>query len=337
MGFFQKLFSPPPREEPQILSGFWVKDASAKIERSVPNINLTHPSALPPFEEIDRKGHMDPRALLYPIKSKTAGVPFTADSFSHFEISDFVSSAAMVDALLSRGLITELPVIGVLQELYTVKELKSFLQKRGLKVGGRKEELAARLLANGFRGYTRRYRQKLYVLTEAGSGLIQEECTNREYSITSAISRLCIQDYSGAVSAYNAYDQKWGYVHVSGKKHTIFSDYDFSHSRFVFLSGYPMPELLNSAEFKGKLRACLIAGLMRGEQNRDVLADDFLRICSEPVLCPDVVELYKRDREDRVDEEALRYMLERMEQYAESSPRHVLEYYISRVLHLSRR
>lgn len=334
MGFFQKLFQ--PKNQPQNSSNFWIKDSFPENQHLVPNINLTHPSNLPTFMEIAQNGHSDLRALLYSIKFKTADKPFTVDSFSDYEVADFGSSATLIDALQSRNLISELPTVEVLQKLYTVSELKSCLQKRGLKVGGNKEELASRLFADGFKGYTRRYKQKMYCLTGIGSDLLLEERSDREHSISSAISRLCVLDYFGAVSAYNSYDLKWGYVHTSGKNHTIFSDYDFPHSRFDFLATYPMRELTNSDEFKGKLRACLIAGLMRGEQHRDALANNFLRICSEPIRCPGIVDMYRREPTGWEDAESLNYAFDQMQKHAESDPRNVLEYYISKVLYLSR-
>lgn len=328
MGFFQKLF------QPRNSSSLGVKNGFIGSQYVVPNTNLTHPSGLPAFTEIEQNAHNDPRALLYSIKTKTADRPFTDESFSEYEVSDFGSAALMLDALLSRGLISELPIVEVLQKLYTISELKHFLQKRGLKVSGKKEELASRLLADGFKGYTRRYKRKLYCLTNAGSDLLLEERSDHERSVSGAISCLCVSDYFGAVSAYNTYDLKWGYVHKSGKNHTIFSDYDFPHSRFVFLANYPMRELINSDEFKGKLRACLIAGLMRGEQHRDTLANNFLRICDEPIRCPNIVDMYRREPTGWEDAESLNFMFDAMEKHGD--PRNVLEYYISKVLYLSR-
>jgi len=121
---------------------------------------------------------------------------------------------------------------------------------------------------------------------------------------------------------------------VSGKNHTIFADYDFPHSRFEFLANYPMCELTNSDEFKGKLRACLIAGLMRGEQHRDALANNFLRICNEPIQCPGIVDMYRREPTGWEDSESLNSMFDAMQK--NNDPRNVLEYYISKVLYFSR-
>lgn len=335
MGFFQKFFQPKENQS-QKRSSFCVKDGFTENRDFVPNTNLTHPSGLPTFTAIAQNGHSDFRALLYSIKFKTADRSFTDESFSDYEVSDFGSPSALIDVLLSKGLISELPTVEVIQKLYTVSELKSCLQKRSLKVSGKKEELALRLLDNGFKGYTRRYKHKLYCLTETGSDLILEERSDREHSVSSAISHLCVSDYFGAVSAYNAYDLKWGYVHTSGKNHTIFADYDFPHSRFEFLANYPMRELINSEEFKDKLRACLIAGLMRGNQHRDELANNFLQICDEPIRCPGIVDMYRREPTGWEDAESLNYAFDKMQEYAESDPRNVLEYYISKVLYLSR-
>lgn len=335
MDFFKNLFQ-LKENQPQKPSNFWVKDSFSVKQHFAPNINLTYPLDLPSFTDIAQQGYSDPRVLLYFIKSQAADRPFTENCFNEFEIMDFNTAEAALDILCEKGLVEEKSQAEIFASLYSADELKTLLRKRGLKVSGKKEMLAQRLLDDGCKAYRRRYKHKLYGLTKAGVDIIQEEITDRNQAVLTAIRHLECMDFFSAVSAYNAYDRKWGYVHLSGKNHTIFANFDIPRSRFDFLANYPMNELFNSGNFKGCLRACLIAGLMRGEQNRWVIADDLLRICSEPIRCPGILDMYKREATGWEDSESLNAMFSAMQNHIESDPRYVLEYYISKVLYLSR-
>lgn len=57
-----------------------------------------------------------------------------------------------------------------------------------------------------------------------------------------------------------------------------------------------MRELCNSEDFRRTLRACLIAGLMRGEQERTELAFRFKEVCQEQIVCPGIVDLFTMGR-----------------------------------------
>ena len=139
--------------------------------------------------------------------------------------------------------------------------------------------------------------------------------------------------YEGAVAAYRAFDDTWGFVHTSGKRHTIFAHTDVPIRQFTFLEAYPMREVNNSEEFRTALRACLLAGLMRGCQERMELAGDFLLVCDEKIDCPGVVAMYDLDWKDPTEREIREAMLRNVV----SDKRYELEYYISRLLYLSRR
>ena len=93
-----------------------------------------------------------------------------------------------------------------------------------------------------------------------------------------------------------------------------------------------MRELRNSADFKKSLRACLIAGLMRGEQERIELGFCFRDICSEEIVCPKIVDDYSMDAYGGVG----KIVRDAMQKNADEDSRYVLEYYIARVLYLSR-
>lgn len=332
MGFFQNLFKPPaPTKKTP------ARTPSYTISVHAPNSSvLTFPIALTTAASIAENEHEDPRILFYAIRYLDRDTVFTASHFSDFEISDFETLDTLVDTLLQKELICPVPVAEALRKLYTVNELRDILRKRGLPVGGKKDELIERLLDSGFRGYTRRYKKMQYRLTESGYALIESEWSARREAISSAIRSLCDLKFYDAAIAYRKYDYKWGYIHRSGHNHTIFANYEFPQERFDFLANYPMRELANSDDFKRKLRACLIAGLMRGDQDRGSLSYDFQQVCSERIRCSRVVDLYKQGT-DKEELEELKPMFEAMEMNCRNDSRYALGYYISHVLYLSRR
>lgn len=332
MGFFLNLFKPPTpsKKAPARTSVF------APSVRVPDSLTLTYSGSLLPVVMIDAGGHADPRVLLYAIRCLPPDRVFTAKEFTDYEFSDFGTLNAMLDVLLRKDLIRPLPTAEALRKLYTVNELKELLQERDLPVRGRKDELIERLLGSGFKGYTRRYKDTQYRLTESGTALIAAERASRSEAIESAIRCLSNLNFDGAVAAYNRYDSIWGYVHKSGYMHTIFANYEFPQERFDFLASYPMRELANSDDFKRKLRACLIAGLMRGDQQKESLACDFQQVCDERICCPRIIDLYRQGH-DEEDLEDLKPMFENMEENCRSDPQYTLAYYISHVLYLSRR
>ena len=111
-----------------------------------------------------------------------------------------------------------------------------------------------------------------------------------------------------------------GFVHASGKKRTIFANYDIPHARFEYIANYPMQELQNSEEFKNNLKSCLIAGLMRG--NKDI-------------CCPDILDMYRDDYDE--DPDTAEHILTGMQiNIEENASYYVLKYYIGKILYLSK-
>lgn len=292
--------------------------------------DLLYPAALPAFSEIAADEHNDPRAVFYTIRfmDPQRSRPFTPDTL---DASDFGSKAEARRALVRRGFVQNADAGRTLSVLYSKGALKDLLRKRGLPVGGTKEQQAARLLTDGFRISPSR---RLLELTASGSALIAAHGADLTDAIRRATLALKEQDYPGAVAAYRDYDSRWGYVHPSGKTHTIFASYDVPFCRLDFLAGYPMRELCNSEDFRRTLRACLIAGLMRGEQERTELAFRFKEVCQEQIVCPGVLDLFTMDDFDRSTSAAMRAA---MEQNVSADSDFTLEYYISHVLYLSRR
>lgn len=82
----------------------------------------------------------------------------------------------------------------------------------------------------------------------------------------------------------------------------------------------------NTEDFKETLRACLLAGFMRGCQDRWELTDDFKAACKEEINCPHLLSLF--DYEPAV--------LQNMRQQIEFSSDNALEYYISHLLYISK-
>lgn len=313
------------------LFSFRKPPARVSSSGSVPHTaDLLYPAVLPAFAEIAAGKHNDPRAVFYTIRfmDPQHSRPFTPDTL---DASDFGNKAEARRALVRRGFVRNADAGRTLSVLYSKDALKDLLRKRGLPVGGTKEQQAARLLADGFRISPSR---RLLELTASGSALIAAHSADLTEAIRRATLALKEQDYPGAVAVYRDYDIRWGYVHPSGKAHTIFASYDVPFRRLDFLAGYPMRELYNSEDFRRTLRACLIAGLMRGEQERTELAFRFKEVCQEQIVCPGVLDLFAMDDFDRSTSAAMRAA---MEQNVSADSDFTLEYYISHVLYLSRR
>lgn len=313
------------------------QQAPAHSKQVIPHtFDLMYPAILPKFDELAETGHSNPRAVIYtilrldPLRKK----PFSADELSALDFGEGKGGVkAAYRVLLKKGLIRELDPDKLLASLYTGDELRDLLRKRKLPVRGNKSELIERLLGSGFRVDRRSYHHMLFELTETGSGMIAQYGSDVKRAIFLATNALKEADYSKAISAYRGFDGKWGFIHVSGKSHTIFAHYDIPFSRFEFIASYPMRELDNSDDFKSALRACLIAGLMRGCYDRMELASCFDDICREQIQCPGIVGYYAQGRfDDGPDEDVLAAMRKNVA----SDSRYTLEYYISRVLHLSR-
>lgn len=315
MGLFS-FFKPPARV-----------GSSGSVPRTA---DLLYPAALPAFSEIAADEHNDPRAIFYAIRfmDPQRSRPFRPDAL---DVSDFGSVSEARRALVRRGFVQNADAGRTLSVLYSKDAMKDLLRKRGLPVSGTKEQQAARLLADGFRISPSR---RLLELTASGSALIAAHRADLSEAIRRATLALKELDYPGAITAYRDHDSRWGYVHPSGKTHTIFAGYDVPFRRLDFLMGCPMRELYNSEDFRRTLRACLIAGLMRGEQERTELAFRFKEVCQEQIVCPGIVDLFTMDDFDSEESDAIRSAMERN---ISADSDFTLRYYISHVLYLSRR
>lgn len=311
-----------------------------KCRNIVPSTNITFPSELPKCQDIVQNDHNDPRMLALILKTKAyrSGGSFTDLDFSGYETEDFGNVKHMLAALEEKGFITEKRnQIEILMKLYTADELRTFLQARNLKVSGNKEALANRLLENvPFSTFKRKYKHTQYEITEAGLEIVREEESDRNKAIIGAMQALKNMDYQNAANFYNAYDSKWGFIHVSGKKRTIFANYDIQRERFQFIASYPMSEIRNSDTFKSDLRACLLAGMMRGNMDSSRLRERFRLINDEPISCPGILDMYKRNPDEDMDKKDLERILSAMQQKIRENPESTLEYYISKLLYMSK-
>lgn len=308
--------------------------ALSRSTHSIPHTkDLMYPDILPRFDEIAEGGHRDPRAAVYTmlLLNLNRKRPFSDEELSAL---DFGGGQKAFYVLAKKGLIREIDRGREILSIYSKDELKGFLRERRLPVGGRKAELAERLLGDGFKIDRRKHRHRLFEVTENGAGAIGEYRSDEKRAILLATNALQEGDFSGAISAYRGFDSKWGFAHTSGKNHTIFAHYDIPFSRFTFIMRYPMRELKNSDDFKNALRACLFAGLMRGCQDRGELANCFEEVCHEPIRCPGIVKYFKFGDFDDEDRDCI---LAAMRENTALDHRYVLEYYISRVMYLSRK
>lgn len=308
------------------------QQSPSRSTRVVPrDFDLIYPAPLLRFDEITAGGHSDPRALVYTLSwlDPKRKRPFACGELNALDFgSGKDGEKKAYQILLERGLIRNLSLDSILAEIYTIQELKDLLRQRGLPVGGNKSVLADRLMGSGFKIGGRSYHYKFLELTMDGIGKIEESRSDEKQAFFLAVSALKEWDYSGAISAYRRFDSKWGFVHASGKNHTIFAHYDVPFSQFDFVAGYPMRELQNSDDFKATLRACLIAGLM-GKGCPHYVGEAFL----EPIRCPHVVDLYKHGHFDDGVNPAV---IDAMQENVESNNSYILQYYISHVMYLSR-
>ena len=287
---------------------------------------LLYPEELPTFEELEAAGHTDLRAVAYTILCLDTQKkrPFHE---TELRALDFGKSRAAYSLLLKKGLIEKLSPAEELAAIFTKDELAAMLTERGLPTSGKKRAVAERLVDSGYKLDRRKHRGLMFRLTERGKDLIARRRLDGQQATSDAISALKERDYAGAVSAYRALDRAWGFTHTSGKRHTIFAHYDVPPGRFAFYEQYQMRELCNSQNFKDTLRACLLAGLMRGEQESWGLRKDFEAVCAEKINCPNLLRLFDYERP----------VLEEMQRQIACDPGNALEYYISHVLYLCRR
>lgn len=189
------------------LFSFRKPPARVNSSGSVPHTaDLLYPAVLPAFSEIAAGEHRDPRAVFYTIRfmDPQRSRPFTPDVL---DASDFCSKAEVRRVLVRRGFVQNADAGRTLSVLYSKDALKDLLRKRGLPVGGTKEQQAARLLTDGFRISPSR---RLLELTASGSALIAAHGADLTEAIRRATLALKEQDYPGAVAAYRDYDSRWG-------------------------------------------------------------------------------------------------------------------------------
>lgn len=319
-------------EERKIVEPKQEKKETKKGEDLPSAEKLLYPERLPRFEEIERAGHEDVRAAVYTMLRLDAErrTPFRNGDLN---AGDFGGGAKARKVLLEKGLIRKLEKAEAMEEVFTKEELKEFAKKAGVRTTGTKKELAERLKEKGA-DTGRKGMSTLFRITEKGKAAVEEYKRDHRKAVDDAIEALKGKDYEGAINAYREFDRKWGFEHSSGKRHTIFAHYDIPIERFRFLAWYGMGETRNTENFKNTLRSCMTAGLMRGCQEKEEIAEDFTRMCEEKINC-NVVRLYRfgffEDEEDK--EEILR----RMQKNIEEDDRCALEYYISRAMYLSRK
>lgn len=295
--------------------------------------DLLYPAPLPHFDELAEGGHNDPRAIVYTILL----LGLDGDAIHSSEVirgADFGKANQAYRALVKMGLIQEIDQGTALALLYEKNELKALLKERRLPVTGTKAELCERLSGSGFKIDRKKYRHRLFNVTERGAFFVEEYRADEAQAILLAMDALKKPDYSGAISAYRTFDKKWGFVHTSGKNHTIFANYDIPSSRFKFIESYPMRELRNSDDFKRTLRGCLLAGLMRGCHGHEELARWFEKVCAEQIRCPHILNYFTFEGCDFHETVSI---LGAMRRNIKEDNRYALEYYISHLMYLSRR
>ena len=296
--------------------------------------NLMYPGALISFDELSGSGHEDPRALVHVLSylNWERKMPLTMDGLY---APDFDSDKQAFKYLMERNLIKPLTQAEEIEASHSKADMVGKLLEKGLATYGGKRQLAERLANSGYKIDRRIFRKKYFRVSEYGKDLIRQRIADRQEAINIAVRSIKRKDFADAVLAYRKFDSKWGFLHTSGEAYTIFADFDVDRSRFVFLQRYPMPEIKNSLEFKNTLRACMIAGLMRGEQTGHGVADDVMALTQEQIRCDDVVKLYESG-EYTLREGTEKFVRAAMRENAERDNRYTLSYYISHILYLAR-
>jgi len=285
---------------------------------------LFYPVSLPTFEDIDKNEHADNRALIYAVCNTDAGRkrPFSVEELN---AGDFKTKNTAYRLLKKKGYVEPLTKAEEIEHTLLKDEIIAALLERGYSSKGRKQKLAELLASTDYK-IDRRKSGQLFKFTDAGKQTIEEHGRDRQDAIRRAITALKEFNYQGAIDAYRDYDKKWGFAHASGKKHTIFAHYDVSMEQFGFITSYPFWGVRNSDDYKKTLRGCLLAGLMRGCQERYVLRYEVEAICSEKFDYPGLLSIFDYDKE----------VIDNMRGQIEFDPGSALEYYISHVLYLSR-
>lgn len=296
--------------------------------------NLMYPGALISFAELSGGGHEDPRALVHVLSylNWERKMPLAMDGLY---APDFDSDKQAFQYLMERNLIKPLTQAEEIEASHSKADMVGKLLEKGLAAYGGKRQLAERLANSGYKIDRRIFRKKYFRVSEYGKDLIRQRIADRQEAINMAVRSIKRKDFAAAVLAYRKFDSKWGFLHPSGEAYTIFADFDVDKSRFVFLQRYPMPEIKNSLEFKNTLRACMIAGLMRGEQTGHGVADDVMALTQEQIRCDDVVKLYESG-EYTLREGTEKFVRAAMRENAERDNRYTLSYYISHILYLAR-
>ncbi len=307
-------------------------------ESIVPDINLTFPAALPSCREISDASHADPRILAYYMSYYEDGSAFSDKDLGEYFIKDAGSAKQILKILKNKDWVQEKDPVSILMASYTVEELRTFLRLQGLKVSGKKEELARRLSENvSPEDFKRTYKRTLYSLTELGKKYIRAKKTDHDRAIMISVGAIKNLNFSDAVRIYNSYDARWGFLHANGKPHTIFAGYEVPSKCFDYVISYPMHELQNSDGFKKDLRAFLVSVLMRGERNWVTLREEFMLINQEPICCPNISDLNRYDHDDDFFSENPDGIMDSMQRRIEENPDCVLNYYICKILYKSQR
>lgn len=302
-------------------------NSSQYTKNTMPTMQeLLYPVNLIRFDFFAANCPEDMRIFVYAIKDLhvKSKKPFSDEELS---FGDFGKKQEAYRSLLKQELIQKLEPEEEIEYFFTKDELLKLLQERGLSKQGRKHVLAERLAANGFKIDRRKYRKHLFWLTEKGKMAIQTYYSDRREAINDAIIALKDLNYRAAIAAYRRFDDKWGFIHTSGKSHTIFAHYDISADYFLFFECYAMSELNNTPHFRSLLRACLLAGLMRGTLDEYELVGDFANVCDEKLSCPGLLTMFDYPWE----------ILDVMRKQMENDPDRGLGYYINHLQYLSRK
>lgn len=210
-----------------------VNGAKSGTEFIMPSMKeLLYPGEIPTFEALKEDKHKDLRAVVYTFLSLDTErkKPFSEEELMYI---DFGKKKEAYEILLKAGLVQQLELREEIELCLTKEQLVELAKEKHLSPRGKKDVIAERLVINGFKLDRRKYRKHLFRFTEEGIEKQTEYHLDKQNAVAHAIDALKRRNYKEAVGAYRAFDDKWGFVHTSGKKHTILRTMKFRLSVLI--------------------------------------------------------------------------------------------------------
>jgi len=297
---------------------------------------FTLPGELISCQKIIMYNHNDKRVLIHYLtkfdnKSLSDMVPYAESEIGNLDDA--------VKLLIGLGWIEKCNTEENIIQEYTSAKLKKIIESNGIKPrGNKKEDILKNALEQIPISKFKLSRIDRYKLSNKGHAELNYRTTDFMSAVKKARNYILQSDYNAAISAFDDFDKKWGFVRSGGdKNYTIFVDNKRnSVTRFEFILNHPMNELKNTDSFKNELRAFLFVFLMNGENAIYRIENDFVECHVEKIVWPKWKEYYQNTEFETEAGNSREEIMKVMEQRVNDSPEGLLRYYISKILYESR-